>query len=254
MAGVGHFFERVLRNILLRGGILMAQKLDEKQMVTILDELYGKVLNGVPKVSKPVDELANDYLEKNNSAEKAAKELIKYQIAKCGTSGFITGLGGVVTLPVAIPANVSSVLYVQLRMVAAIAKMGGFDIQSDQVQTLAYACLTGSAIADVLKHTGIKVGEKIAVSAINKIPGKVLTSINQKVGFRLITKFGTKGAVNLVKLVPVAGGIIGGAMDIGSTQIIAKNAYNIFIKKQMQFDSKVVQEPEDIIDITDEEI
>ncbi|MDD4371123.1 MAG: EcsC family protein [Anaerostipes sp.] len=215
----------------------MKQKLDEKQMVTVLDELYGKVLNGIPKVSKPVDALANDYLLKNNSPKKAAKELTKYQIAKCGTSGFITGLGGIITLPVAIPANVSSVLYVQLRMVAAIAYMGDFDIQSDQVQTLAYACLTGSAIADVLKQTGIKVGEKIAISAINKVPGKVLTSINQKVGFRLITRFGTKGAVNLVKLVPVAGGIIGGAIDIGSTNIIARNAYTIFIKKEMPSDA-----------------
>lgn len=211
----------------------MKEKLDEKQMLTILDELYGKVLNGVPKVSKPVDELAKEYLSKNDSPEKAAKELVKYQTAKCGTSGFITGLGGIITLPVAIPANISSVLYIQLRMIAAVAHMGGFDIQSDQVQTLAYACLTGSAITDVLKQTGIKVGEKIAISAINKVPGKVLTSINQKVGFRLVTKFGTKGAVNLVKLVPVAGGVIGGAVDIGSTRIIAGNAYNLFIKKKM---------------------
>ena len=228
----------------------MKAKVDEKKMVTILDELYEKVLIGIPKVSKPVDVLANDYLTKNSSPEKAAKELTKYQIAKCGTSGFITGLGGLITLPVAIPANVSSVLYVQLRMVAAIAYMGGFDIQSDQVQTLAYACLTGSAIADVLKQTGIKVGEKIAVAAINKIPGKVLTMINQKVGFRLITKFGTKGAVNLVKLVPVAGGIIGGAIDIGSTQIIAKNAYNIFIKKEMPVNKKV---EDSFVDISDDE-
>lgn len=231
----------------------MMQKLDEKQMVTILDELYGKVLNGVPKVSKPVVELANDYLEKNSSPEKAAKELVKYQIAKCGTSGFITGLGGIITLPIALPANISSVLYVQLRMIAAIAQMGGFDINSDQVQTLAYACLTGSAIADVLKQTGIKIGEKIAVSTINKVPGKVLTSINQKVGFRLLTKFGTKGAVNLVKLVPVVGGVIGGAIDVGSTQIIAKNAYNIFIKKQMPSPRKA-EEPEDIVDERIEDI
>jgi len=163
-------------------------------------------------------------------------------------------LGGLITLPVAIPANVSSVLYVQLRMVAAIAHMGSFDIQSDQVQTLAYACLTGSAIANVLKQTGIKVGEKIAVSTINKIPGKVLTSINQKVGFRLVTKFGTKGVVNIVKLVPIAGGIIGGVVDVGSTQIIAKNAYHIFIKKQMPSSSKTVEESEDIIDEEIEDI
>lgn len=163
--------------------------------------------------------------------------MIKYQIAKCGTSGFISGLGGALTLAVTLPANITSVLYVQLRMVAAIAYMGGFDIQSDQVQTMVYACLTGSAISDVLKETGIKVGQKIAVSSINKIPGKVLISINQKVGFRLMTKFGTKGAINLVKLVPVAGGLVGGAIDVGTTKIIADNAYNIFINKDLKRES-----------------
>lgn len=212
----------------------MEQKLDEKKMLTILDELYSKALDGIPKVSKPIEELAKDYMQKNSSQESAAKEMIKYQIAKCGTSGFVSGLGGALTLAVTLPANITSVLYVQLRMVAAIAYMGGFDIQSDQVQTMVYACLTGSAISDVLKQTGIKVGQKIAVSSINKIPGKVLISINQKVGFRLMTKFGTKGAINLVKLVPVAGGLVGGAIDVGTTKIIADNAYNIFINKELK--------------------
>lgn len=215
----------------------MEQKLDEKKMLTVLDELYSKALGGIPKVSKPIEELAEDYMQKNPSLESAAKEMIKYQIAKCGTSGFISGLGGALTLAVTLPANITSVLYVQLRMVAAIAYMGGFDIQSDQVQTMVYACLTGSAISDVLKQTGIKVGQKIAVSSINKIPGKVLISINQKVGFRLMTKFGTKGAINLVKLVPVAGGLVGGAIDVGTTKIIADNAYNIFINKELKHES-----------------
>jgi len=186
----------------------MGNKMDGHQFATILDTLYLKALNGIPAVSKSVDELTDDYLQKNTTPDKAAKELINNQITKCGISGFITGLGGLITLPVAIPSNLSSVLYVQLRMIAAIAKIGGFDVRSDQVQTLAYACLTGSAVADVLKQTGIRVGEKITVSVINKIPGKVLTSINRKVGFRLFTKLGSKGAVNFVKLVPIAGDLL----------------------------------------------
>ncbi len=228
--------------------------INEEQMMTVLDELYEKALVGVPAVSKSVAELADDYLKKNdNNAQKAAKELINYQIAKCGTSGFLSGLGGAITLAVTLPANITSVLYVQLRMIAAIAYMGGYDISSDQVQTIVYACLTGSAITDVLKQTGIKVSEKIAISAINKIPGKVLTSINQKVGFRLVTKFGTKGAVNLVKLVPVAGGIVGGAIDVGSTKIIADNAYKLFISSEIDNSSQEETEDEIIIDVEYEE-
>ncbi|MDO5061930.1 MAG: EcsC family protein [Peptostreptococcaceae bacterium] len=205
--------------------------MDEQKMLNTLDSLYNKALDGIPMVSKSVDELVDDYMKKESSPGKAAKALIKNQIIKCGTSGFLSGLGGALTLAVTLPANITSVLYVQLRMIAAIAKIGGYDLNSDRVQTLVYVCLTGSAAADVFKQAGIKVGNKFANAMINKIPGKALMAINQKVGFRLITKYGTKGAVNLVKVVPVAGGIVGGAIDVGSTKVIAENAYKIFIEK-----------------------
>mgnify|MGYP000407501290 FL=1 len=61
-----------------------------------------------------------------------------------------------------------------------------------------------------------------------------MTKINQKVGFRLLTKFGEKGAINLVKLVPGVGGIIGGGIDFFDTKIIAEKAYNVFIKQEIK--------------------
>lgn len=204
-------------------------ELTESNAAKVLDTLYSKALEGIPQVSRSVDDLASDYLDKHPSPEKAAKELAKNQILKCGASGFITGLGGLITLPVAIPANISSVLYVQMRMIAAIAKIGGYDIKSDQVQTMVYMCLTGQAIADVIKDVGIRVGEKTLEAAIKKIPGAALVKINQRIGFRLLTKFGEKGIINLGKLVPVAGGVIGGGIDAASTVAISKNAINVFI-------------------------
>ena len=136
-------------------------------------------------------------------------------------------------MPVAIPANISSVIYVQLRMVAAIARIGGYDPSDDEVRTMAYVCITGTAAADILKKNGIIIGEKITLNVIKKIPGAVLTKINQKVGFRLVTKMGEKGAINLVKLVPVAGGLVGGGVDIASTKTIAKVAYKMFIEGEI---------------------
>lgn len=206
------------------------EKMTEEKAATILAAIYEKALDGVPKVSRSIDEFADDYMGRFDVPERAAKELVKYQVLKCGTSGFITGLGGLITLPVAIPANIGSVLYVQMRMVAAIAKIGGYDVRSDQVQTLVYMCLTGTAISDVVKQAGIKIGEKTLTAALKKLPGSVLTKINQRVGFRLLTKFGEKGVINLGKLIPIAGGVIGGAMDVASTTIIAKNAISLFIE------------------------
>lgn len=217
----------------------MAKKTESKQTAAapltedaagrILDAVYAKVLDGVPKVSRSVDEMAGDYLARAKTPKAAAVSLAKWQVAKCGTSGFLTGLGGLVTLPVTLPANIGSVLYVQMRMIAAIAKIGGYDVRSDQVQTMVYMCLTGTALSDVMKQAGIRVGEKSLEALIKKIPGSVLVKINQRMGFRFLTKFGEKGVINLGKLIPVAGGVIGGGMDVVSTTAIARSAVKMFI-------------------------
>lgn len=196
-------------------------EINNNTMLKVLDTCYDKALVGLP-TSESVYNLADEYCRKYTEPKVAAKKMCNVQVIKCGTSGFITGLGGLITLPVAIPANLASVIYVQLRMIATVAKIGGYDPSNDQVRTMAYVCLTGSAAADIIKKAGINIGEKITVNAIKKIPGTVLTKINQKVGFRLVTKFGEKGAVNLVKLVPLVGGVIGGGIDVVGTKTIAK--------------------------------
>lgn len=211
----------------------------EEQMQEILSTLYIKSVDGIPKVSLPVDDLVEDYLSKNENVEQAVKSLINNSTAKCGTSGFLTSFGGFATMIATLPANITSVMYVQLRMCCAIAKMGGYDIHSDQVQTLIYACLTGSAATEILKSSGIKFANKFGVAMVDKIPGKALTAINRKVGFRFMTKFGETGIINLGKVVPVVGGFVGGGIDVASTRIIGKNAYNIFVQGKMPTKAEV---------------
>lgn len=204
-------------------------QISQEDIMALLDKLYDNSIQGLPKVSPPIDQLADDYLSKHATLEAAAKSFVNFQITKCTTSGFLTGLGGFITLPVSIPANISSVLYIQMRMIACLAYMGGYDTNSDQVQTLVYACLAGISVDQLVKQVGIKVGVKFANAMVNKIPGQVLIKINQKVGFRLLTKFGTKGVINIGKAIPVVGGVISGGFDFAETKIIADRAYKMFI-------------------------
>ena len=144
----------------------------EEQMLEILNSLYIKSIDGIPKVSLPINDLVEDYIKKNSNVDDAAKSLIKNSIVKCGTSGFITGFGGFASMIATLPANITSVMYVQLRMCCAIAIMGGYDIHSDQVQTLIFACLTGSGAADILKNASVKFVNKFGKAMICKIPSK----------------------------------------------------------------------------------
>lgn len=224
----------------------------QEDILKILDGLYDKSVHGIGKVSPPINQLAQNYLDKNKDPKKAAKAMLKNQVAKCTTSGFLTGFGGAITLPVTIPANVGSVLYVQMRMVACAAYLAGYDLNSDQVQTFVYACLAGVSVNEVVKQAGIKVGVKMAEKGIQKIPGKVLTKINQKVGFRLLTKFGEKGIINLGKLLPGVGAIINGGLDYTETKIIASRAYKMFLEGDFSVSEREKKGKNDTVDIVDD--
>lgn len=211
--------------------------ISQDDIMKILDNCYEACLNGIPKVSDDVKLVADEYLNKYKNKETACKKMLDNQIIKCTTSGFITGFGGILTLPVSLPANITSVIYVQMRMIACAAYMGGYDLSSDETRTFIYACLTGVAVNGLIKQASLKFGVKFANILIKKIPGKVLTKINQKVGMRFITKFGTKGIINLGKMVPGVGAVIGGSLDFIETKVIANRAYKWFIENDFSLEN-----------------
>ncbi|NMM65247.1 EcsC family protein [Clostridium sp. P21] len=207
----------------------MSELVESNKMLQVLDWAYEKSLNGLPGTLS-AEELADEYLNKNGgNSIKACDSLINWQVGKCATSGFLSGLGGLITLPVSIPANISSVIYVQMRMIAAVAYIGRYDIKDDSVKSLVYMCLTGNAAVEIGKDIGVKIGTKLTQSAIQKISGETIKRINQAVGFRLLTKFGQKGIVNLGKAVPLIGGVIGGGVDLASTKTIGKISKKVFL-------------------------
>lgn len=118
-----------------------------------------------------------------------------------------------------------------MRMVAAIAKIRGYDIKSDQVRTFVYICLAGSGTADAIKNTTKVVVQKSAKEFIkNKISTEIINKINQHIGYRLLTKFGEKGVSNIGRIVPLLGGVIGGGFDYITTKAIALRAMKEFEK------------------------
>lgn len=198
--------------------------------VSVLNSLYGQAVGGVPGTDSAY-ELAASYMKGSGSTDSKVDSLIRWQNTKCATSGFLTGLGGLITLPIAVAADLSVNVYVQLRMVAAIACMGGYDLHSDQVRSFAYVALCGNGAANILREAGVNVANKIALNFVQKqISGAMIRKINQAVGAKIITKAGSKGIINLTKTVPLVGGIVGGVIDGITTNTIGDTAKKIFIK------------------------
>lgn len=186
-------------------------------------------LNGVPPLSSAHD-LALEYQidQGYENDDERVDSLINWETTKNFTSGFITGLGGVITLPVAIPAAFGASWLIQARMAGAIAQIYGHRLKEDRVRTLVLLSLAGDAGKEVVKNAGIKIGTKLSESVISKIPGKILVEINKRVGFRLLTKAGQTGIINLTKFVPGVGGLVGGIFDAVACRTVGRVAKDLF--------------------------
>ncbi len=97
-----------------------------------------------------------------------------------------------------------------------------------------YLCLAGNAGKEILHKTGVDLATKLAHVAIQSIPGKTLTAINMAVGFRLVTKFGQKGVVNMGKAIPLLGGVIGATLEVVATNAIGNVALGVFCREESQ--------------------
>ncbi|BBH53227.1 EcsC family protein [Fluviispira sanaruensis] len=207
----------------------MSKKLNESLIMKALDWAYSKAITqSLPGLDSAYS-LAEDYLKEKGTLAEKVDSLIRWQNTKAAAFGFASGLGGFVTVPVAIPVNLASVMFVQVRMIAAIAIMNGYDVKDDRVKTMIFACMCGSAGGDILKNVGIDIGSKLLHTVIHKLSLETIQQINKAVGFRLLTKFGEKSAVNIGKAVPLIGAVIGGTFDAVTTNIIGEVAKKAFL-------------------------
>jgi len=195
--------------------------------------LVQKVLDlGIDGIGplKSAQAVAEEHLRQALDTEAAVERLIATHVRLSGSVGFATGLGGLMTLPVSIPTDVAVSYALSARCAAGVAHLRGYDVHSEEVQSVVLLTLLGSAGAGVAAEVGAKIGTKTAMVALKRLPGKMLIEINKKVGFRLLTKFGQKGAVNLVKLVPLVGGGVGATVNVAAMRTVGRYAKKNFPK------------------------
>ena len=161
--------------------------------------------------------------------EERVDALIRWETGKSFTAGFITHLGGLLTLPVSLPASVAVTWLLQARMAAAVAKLRGHDIEDPRVQAMVLASLTGSVAPQTLRAFGVRAGEWAAGRMVQRVSEKTLMRVNQRIGFHLLTTAGQRGLLQVARFVPVAGAAVGGAIDAYGSRKVARAAKALFL-------------------------
>ncbi|MCI0387100.1 EcsC family protein [Streptomyces sp. CNQ085] len=208
-----------------------AAELAERVMVNGVGPITGSVTWAEDRLSRrqgadyraPGDEERRSPEDMKDDIDAVIARLIKESVAAAGTQGFVTGLGGLLTAGVTLPANVAASVAINMRMAGSIAHLRGWDVHDPHVRTVAMMLAIGMSTQNVLAAFGVKVSQKFGQQMIKKIPMAVIHAINKKVGFHLVAKHGTKrAAVTLAKGIPILGGIVGGAVDAGATAVIGR--------------------------------
>src|SRR5690242_9806238 len=98
--------------------------------------LLDKCVSGIPPLCG-CEDLANEYLRDSyyEDHDERVRALINWETAKSFSTGFITGAGGGLTLPIAVPAALGASWVIQARMAAAIAVIYGHKPTDDRVRT-----------------------------------------------------------------------------------------------------------------------
>lgn len=185
-------------------------------------------VDGAGPFKGSIEVAEESYKTKRGDVEAAIRHLSRVHIRLAATTGGLTGLGGLITLPVTVPVGVGGYYLLGARLAGGVAHLRGHDVHTEDVRTAVLLTMLGSAGTEILKDTGIVIGTKGLAAALAKVPGKVFIDINKKVGFRLVTKGGTKGVINAGKLVPLIGGPIGATIDGTSMKLVSGYAKSAF--------------------------
>ncbi len=164
-----------------------------------------------------------------SDTEAAIDKVVRSHLAAAGAGGFVTGLGGFVTMPVALPANVLEFYLIASRMTAAIASLRGYDLGVPQIRTAVLLTLVGADADDLLKKAGVAGGgHRLTNLAAQRLPGPALMVVNKAIGFRLVSQVGRSSLARLGKGVPIVGGLVGGGLDVYLLKKIADHAREEF--------------------------
>jgi len=201
----------------------------ESPMTDLATYLLEHGLRGLGPLTS-AEALAGDYLGEATYQDDDARvaALIKWETGKNFTTGFLTGLGGFITLPVAVPAALAASWLVQARMAGAIARIYGHDLESPRVRTKVLLSLAGDVAREAMSDVGVKIGDRLTQRAVEQIPGRLLVEVNKRIGAKMATQIGQRVVLRFPRAVPVLGGVVGGALDAIVCRKVGATARTLF--------------------------
>ena len=170
--------------------------------------------------------------EHKGDLDKAIKDIIETHVRLAGAQGFLTNIGGLVTLAVLVPANIAGLALIQCRLVAAILHLRGYDLEDKRVRNAILASLLGEErMLSMIKKKKMP-GTPMAIATAPVHDPQLDVVMANEVAAEMITRIaGKRIAFTVGRRVPIVGGIIGAGTDGFSTWQIGRYVDREFLTR-----------------------
>jgi len=209
-----------------------AQRFAPQAAAGVLRQILEFAIDGYQRFPSAEQVADNKLAKTGGDTQLAIDAVVDQHIRLAGVQGFVTSVGGLVTLPVALPANLTGLAIVQARMVAAIAHLRGYDLDDPRVRTAVITCLLGEdGVTDRLKKSSL-VSSPLAIATAPVFDPELDRQVATEVVAELIARVsGKRMALTVTRRVPLLGGAVGAGVDGWSTYRIGQYADKSLIRR-----------------------
>jgi hypothetical protein len=201
----------------------------------LVDNLLDAGIDGKGPFDSAAKVAAGALQKNSGNVEEAVDDVIKSHLKLAAAGGFVTSVGGFITLPISLPANVLGFYLIATRMTGAIASLRGHDLAQQQIRTAVLLTLVGADADDLLAKAGMVAPTgRLTNLAAQRRPGPALMVVNKAIGFRLLSTAGKKTFSRLGRNVPLIGGVVGAGLDGWLLKRISDNARQEFPRASAQ--------------------
>ena len=182
-----------------------------------------RAIRGVGPLDAAAATAAKQLEQHKGDVDKAIKDVIEQHVRLAGAQGFLTNIGGLVTMTVTVPTNIAGLALIQCRMVAAIAHLRGYDLEDKRTRNAILAGLLGEERMLTLIKKKKLPGTPMALATAPVHDPHLDNVMANEVASELITKVaGKRIATTVGRRVPVVGGVVGAGTDGYSTWKIGR--------------------------------
>lgn len=168
--------------------------------------------------------LAESYLLSGEEPLGAADSLVLHESLKACGAGFACGLSGGALLPLSMSADICTSLFIQMRMCASVAIIGGHEVGDPRVRLLCWGAMAGDSGMDALN--------RIILRLLSK--SLSLPDAQQALLLVLSSELLQKGGTAFLRdglLVPLLGGVINGSAAWLVTRLTGRLAIRLFLQE-----------------------